>query len=99
MFVTLSKVQVSQVILPQYLLKSLSVFFLTLRYSLTEEGLALAERLESVEKGDKDAPEGDREESRSEGEEGEEEEGGDPGVVDLTGSDEDDEEKEEDRIQ
>uniref|UniRef100_A0A8C9WYU8 Crossover junction endonuclease MUS81 n=1 Tax=Sander lucioperca TaxID=283035 RepID=A0A8C9WYU8_SANLU len=38
------------------------------RYSLTEEGLALAERLECVEQGTKDGPEGDREEARSEGE-------------------------------
>ncbi|XP_038586653.1 crossover junction endonuclease MUS81 isoform X1 [Micropterus salmoides] len=64
------------------------------RYSLTEEGLALAERLESAEQGTKDGPEGDGEGVRSEGEE---EEGG-PGVVDLTGSDDDgeEEEKEED---
>uniref|UniRef100_A0A7N6F7A3 Crossover junction endonuclease MUS81 n=1 Tax=Anabas testudineus TaxID=64144 RepID=A0A7N6F7A3_ANATE len=62
------------------------------RYSLTEEGLALAERLESAEQGTK-APEGDREE-----EEGEKEEGENPGVVDLTCSDEDDDEKEEERI-
>ncbi|XP_071315910.1 crossover junction endonuclease MUS81 isoform X2 [Trachinotus anak] len=72
------------------------------RYSLTEEGLALAERLESAEQGAKDQSEGDRVEVRSEGEEeaaaAEEEEGGGPGVVDLTGSDEDEEEKEEDRI-
>lgn len=68
----------------------------SLRYSLTEEGLALAERLESVEQGAKDGPEGDREEVRSEGEEDEE---GGPGVVDLTGSDDDEEEKEEGRIQ
>lgn len=80
-----------------YLVKSLSVFFLSLRYSLTEEGLALAERLESVEQGTKDAPEGDREEFQSEGEE--EKEGEGPGLVDLTGSDEDDDEKKEDRIQ
>ncbi len=66
----------------------------SLRYSLTEEGLALAERLESV--GTKDGPEGDREEVRSEGDEDEE---GGPGVVDLTGSDDDEEEKEEDQIQ
>ncbi|XP_042256894.1 crossover junction endonuclease MUS81 [Thunnus maccoyii] len=62
------------------------------RYSLTDEGLALAERLESVEKGTKDGPEGDREECRSEDEE---EEDSGPGVVDLTGSDDD---NEEDRI-
>ncbi|KAF3837434.1 hypothetical protein F7725_004898 [Dissostichus mawsoni] len=47
------------------------------RYSLTEEGLALGERLESLE-GTK-GPEGDREEARSEGNE----EGG-QGLVDLT---------------
>lgn len=69
------------------------------RYSLTEEGLALAERLESAEQGTKDGPEGDREEVRSEGEEGEEEEEGGPGVVDLTGSDEGEEEEDKDRIQ
>ncbi|XP_044038846.1 crossover junction endonuclease MUS81 [Siniperca chuatsi] len=68
------------------------------RYSLTEEGLALAERLESVEQGTKDGPEGDREEVRSEGEEDVEEEEGGLRVVDLTGSDDDEEEKEEDRI-
>ncbi|XP_039996268.1 crossover junction endonuclease MUS81 isoform X2 [Xiphias gladius] len=70
------------------------------RYSLTEEGLALAERLESAEHGTTDGPEGGRVEVRSEGEEaGEEgEEEGGPGVVDLTGSDEDEEEKEEDRM-
>lgn len=75
------------------------VFLFSVRYSLTEEGLALAERLESVEKEAKDAPEEIRGESRSEGEEGEDEEGGNPKVVDLTRSDDDDEEKEEDRIQ
>ena len=53
----------------------------------------MAERLESVEQGTKDGPEGDREEGRSEDEE---EEDGGPGVVDLTGSDNDDE---EDRIE
>lgn len=44
----------------------------------------MAERLESAEHGTKDSSEGDREEIGSEGEE--EEDG--PGVVDLTGSDE-----------
>lgn len=51
-----------------------------LRYSLTKEGLALAERLESAEHG----PAGDRGEVGSEGEEQEE---NNPGVVDLTASD------------
>ena len=66
---------------------------LSLRYSLTEEGLALAERLQSAEQETEDGPE----EVRSEGEEEEEEEG----LVDLTASDDDDEEekKEEDRSQ
>ncbi|KAM9335655.1 crossover junction endonuclease MUS81 [Symphorus nematophorus] len=70
------------------------------RYSLTEEGLALAERLDSAEHGTKDGPDGDREEVRSEGEEDEEEEDGGPGVVDLTGSDdgEEEDEKEQERI-
>lgn len=78
-----------------------SLCCLSLRYSLTEEGLSLAERLESAEHGTTDGPEGGRVEVRSEGEEaGEEgEEEGGPGVVDLTGSDEDEEEKEEDRMQ
>ncbi|XP_034056438.1 crossover junction endonuclease MUS81-like [Gymnodraco acuticeps] len=67
------------------------------RYSLTEEGLALGERLESLE-GTK-GPEGDREEARSEGNEQEEGEEGGPGIVDLTVSDDDEEEKEEERIQ
>ncbi|XP_034006124.1 crossover junction endonuclease MUS81 isoform X2 [Trematomus bernacchii] len=67
------------------------------RYSLTEEGLALGERLESLE-GTK-GPEGDREEARSEGNEQEEGEEGGPGFVDLTVSDDDEEEKEEERIQ
>lgn len=62
----------------------------SLRYSLTEEGQALAERLESAEHGTKSSPEGNREEVRSEGEE-EEEDG--PGVVDLTGGDDDGEEE------
>ncbi|XP_022616887.1 crossover junction endonuclease MUS81 [Seriola dumerili] len=72
------------------------------RYSLTEEGLSLAERLESAEQGTKDKPVGDRVEVRSEGEEVEEDEEGGPGVVDLTGSDDEEEEekeKEEERIQ
>ncbi|XP_030609770.1 structure-specific endonuclease subunit MUS81 isoform X2 [Archocentrus centrarchus] len=64
------------------------------RYSLTDEGLALAERLASLEQTKKDGPEGDREEVRSELEETEEDEK----VVDLTGSDEDEEEKEDNRI-
>lgn len=67
------------------------------RYSLTEEGLALGERLESLE-GTK-GPEGDREEARSEGNEQEEGEEGGTGIVDLTVSDDDEEEKEEERIQ
>ncbi|XP_034092046.1 crossover junction endonuclease MUS81-like [Gymnodraco acuticeps] len=67
------------------------------RYSLTEEGLALGECLESLE-GTK-GPEGDREEARSEGNEQEEGEEGGPGIVDLTVSDDDEEEKEEERIQ
>lgn len=58
----------------------------SLRYSLTDEGLALAERLDSADQGAKEGPE----EVRSEGEEDEE---GGPGVVDLTGSDDDDEEE------
>ncbi|CAK6973340.1 crossover junction endonuclease MUS81 [Scomber scombrus] len=66
------------------------------RYSLTDEGSALAERLESAEEGTKEGPDGDREKGRSEGEEEDdkEEEGG-PGVVDLTASDND---EEQDRI-
>ncbi|XP_060887407.1 crossover junction endonuclease MUS81 [Labrus mixtus] len=70
------------------------------RYSLTEDGLALAERLESAEPQNKD----EEEEGRSEGEEGrsegDEEEGegeGGPKVVDLTCSD-DDEEEEDERV-
>nr|XP_020479944.1 crossover junction endonuclease MUS81 isoform X2 [Monopterus albus] len=58
------------------------------RYSLTEEGLALAERLESVERERKDGPEQGRERLRGEGEEG-----SGPEVVDLTGSDEEEKEK------
>uniref|UniRef100_A0A3P8Q8W1 Crossover junction endonuclease MUS81 n=1 Tax=Astatotilapia calliptera TaxID=8154 RepID=A0A3P8Q8W1_ASTCA len=61
------------------------------RYSLTEGGLTLAERLASAEQTNTD---GDREAVRSELEATEED---DP-VVDLTGSDEDEEEKEENRI-
>ncbi|XP_074554984.1 crossover junction endonuclease MUS81 [Halichoeres trimaculatus] len=61
------------------------------RYSLTDEGLALAQRLEAAEQEGKGGAEGDREEVRSEGEE---EESG-PGVVDLTASDEDEEEEKE----
>ncbi|XP_061769054.1 crossover junction endonuclease MUS81 [Nerophis ophidion] len=60
------------------------------RYSLTQEGVSLAQRLDSVEPGSKAGPHviGD-----------EEEEGG-PAVVDLTGSgDEDEEEEEKDIIQ
>ncbi|KAK9524983.1 hypothetical protein VZT92_017339 [Zoarces viviparus] len=56
------------------------------RYSLTEEGVALAERLESVEEDTEDGPEGDGEEARSE-----EEECG-AGLVDLTASDDEEEE-------
>ncbi|XP_076581200.1 structure-specific endonuclease subunit MUS81 [Chaetodon auriga] len=63
------------------------------RYSLTDEGLALAERLESAEQGTKEGPQGDGEEARSEGEEDEEEEDGGPGMVDLTVSDNDEEER------
>ncbi|KAM4612331.1 crossover junction endonuclease MUS81 isoform 2-T2 [Polymixia lowei] len=70
------------------------------RYSLTEEGLSLAQRLESGEQGANEGQErgrtGERDgaEVRGEGEE-EEEEGVGPGVVDLTAGD-DDEEDEED---
>ncbi|XP_028262525.1 structure-specific endonuclease subunit MUS81 [Parambassis ranga] len=62
------------------------------RYSLTDEGLALGERLASADQETKEGPEGDGEERGSEAEE----QG--VGVVDLTGSDEDAEEEEEDRI-
>lgn len=55
----------------------------SLRYSLTDEGLALAERLESVEHKTKDGPEGEQEEAKSDAEEEEDV----PCVVDLTGSD------------
>ncbi|XP_053199780.1 crossover junction endonuclease MUS81 [Scomber japonicus] len=67
------------------------------RYSLTDEGSALAERLESAEEGTKEGPDGDREEGRSEGGEDEVEEEGGPGVVDLTASDNEDDE-EQDKI-
>ncbi|TKS93014.1 Crossover junction endonuclease MUS81 [Collichthys lucidus] len=64
------------------------------RYSLTEDGLALAERLDSAEERTKE--ERDKEKVVSEGaEEDEEEEEGGPGVVDLTGSDEGEEDKED----
>ncbi|CAJ1085816.1 crossover junction endonuclease MUS81 [Xyrichtys novacula] len=65
------------------------------RYSLTDEGLALAERLESAElenKGDEVRSEGAKEEEKEEEEEEEEENG--PGVVDLTASDDEEEEEE-----
>ncbi|XP_034424746.1 crossover junction endonuclease MUS81 isoform X2 [Hippoglossus hippoglossus] len=63
------------------------------RFSLTDEGQILAERLEAAEEGAKD-----RVETRSEREEEQQEEGGDvPGVVDLTCSDEEEEEEKEDR--
>ncbi|XP_029932110.1 structure-specific endonuclease subunit MUS81 [Myripristis murdjan] len=72
------------------------------RYSLTEGGLALAERLESGERDGNRGPErgrdgeGDGEDSRSEGEEEEdEEEGGGCGVMDLAVGDAAQEEKEE----
>nr|XP_019963449.1 PREDICTED: crossover junction endonuclease MUS81 [Paralichthys olivaceus]XP_019963450.1 PREDICTED: crossover junction endonuclease MUS81 [Paralichthys olivaceus] len=61
------------------------------RFSLTDEGLILAERLEAAEEGSKDRVEVRSE--REEVEEVEEEDG--PGVVDLTCSD--DEEEKEDR--
>lgn len=64
---------------------------LSLRFSLTADGLALAERLESAEDGTKDGPEGDVERVRTE----EDKEEGGPGVVDLTLSDDD----EKDRVQ
>nr|XP_040035625.1 crossover junction endonuclease MUS81 [Gasterosteus aculeatus aculeatus] len=72
------------------------------RYSLTEDGLALAERLESVEHDPKDVPRGDGGEATGEEwlDEEEEEEQRAPGLVDLTASDDDEEEeKEEDGIQ
>ncbi|KAE8279298.1 Crossover junction endonuclease MUS81 [Larimichthys crocea] len=71
------------------------------RYSLTEDGLALAERLDSAEERTKDGPEErDKEKVISEGEEedDEEEEGG-PGIVDLTGSDEGEEDKEDSPVE
>ncbi|KAL6118345.1 mus81 [Pungitius sinensis] len=61
------------------------------RYSLTEGGLALAERLESVDP--KHGPQGDGEEAT-----GEEEEERAPGLVDLTASDDDDDDEGEDGI-
>ncbi|XP_068443998.1 crossover junction endonuclease MUS81 [Clinocottus analis] len=61
------------------------------RYSLTEDGLALAARLESVEQAGKDGEAGDREERRSEGEVDKEEEDGGSALVDLTASDDDEE--------
>ncbi|KAF7655447.1 hypothetical protein LDENG_00055940 [Lucifuga dentata] len=65
------------------------------RYSLTEEGFSLAERLESVEKWSDGGPEEDRN-----GERDVEEEKESCRVVNLTGGDEEDEEEEEeDRIQ
>ncbi|TKS93028.1 Crossover junction endonuclease MUS81 [Collichthys lucidus] len=64
------------------------------QYSLTEDGLVLAERLDSAEERTKE--ERDKEKVISEGaEEDEEEEEGGPGVVDLTGSDEGEEDKED----
>lgn len=71
------------------------MFWFLLRYSLTEQGLSLAERLESVEQGMKAASDGGGERFHSG--EAEEEERGEPGVVDLTCSDEDDDTK--DRIE
>lgn len=73
----------------------------SLRYSLTEDGLALAERLDSAEERTKDGPEErDKEKVISEGEEeDEEEEEGGPGVVDLTGSDEGEEDKEDSPVE
>ncbi|XP_035004067.2 crossover junction endonuclease MUS81 [Hippoglossus stenolepis] len=62
------------------------------RFSLTDEGQILAERLEAAEEGAKD-----RVETRSERGEEEEEEEDVPGVVDLTCSDEEEEEEKEDR--
>lgn len=55
----------------------------------------MAERLESVDRGTTEGPEGDREEVRSEGEEEEE---GSPGMVDLTGSDDGEEESPAERL-
>ncbi|KAK5621804.1 Crossover junction endonuclease mus81 [Crenichthys baileyi] len=62
------------------------------RYSLTDEGLALAERLESVEKETRNLPGKDG--SEGDGLEGEEEER----VVDLTESGDDEEEEEADSL-
>ncbi|XP_071767404.2 structure-specific endonuclease subunit MUS81 [Centroberyx gerrardi] len=69
------------------------------RYSLTEEGLALAERLDSGEQGTNREPERDRNGERDEEEVGsergeeEEQERGSSGVVDLTASEEEEEEE------
>ncbi|XP_034412714.1 crossover junction endonuclease MUS81 isoform X2 [Cyclopterus lumpus] len=66
------------------------------RYSLTEEGLALAERLESAERDDEDDEDGeDGEEASREGEVDQEGGDGGPGLVDLTASDEDEEEEDD----
>ncbi|KAM8899418.1 crossover junction endonuclease MUS81 isoform 1-T2 [Spinachia spinachia] len=64
------------------------------RYSLTEEGLALAERLESVEHD----PEGVKDATGEEWLDQEEEERA-PGLVDLTASDDEEEEDDDVRIQ
>ncbi|KAK2862834.1 hypothetical protein Q5P01_002367 [Channa striata] len=72
------------------------------RYSLTEDGVALAERLESAEQQTKDDQKMDKEEVGHEEEEEEkerEEIEDSPGVVDLTCSDEDEEKMEENKIQ
>ncbi|KAK2900069.1 crossover junction endonuclease MUS81 isoform X1 [Channa argus] len=66
------------------------------RYFLTEDGRALAEGLDSAEQGRKDGQDMDREEVGNE--ERDEVEVG-PGVVDLTGSDEEEDEKEENKKQ
>lgn len=77
-----------------YILLFNHLFLSSVRYSLTEEGLALAERLESVEKWNDDGPPPERDRNR--GKDGKEVS---PGVVDLTGGDDDEEEEEEeDRI-
>ncbi|XP_072232217.1 crossover junction endonuclease MUS81 [Leuresthes tenuis] len=65
------------------------------RFSLTEEGLALAEKLASTEQETKGGAKGDGEEVRSQGEELEEEEEEEVVVVDLTESGDEDEEKED----
>ena len=67
---------------------TLSASCLSFRFSLTEEGLALAEKLASAEQETKGGAKGDGEEVRSQGEELEEEE---EVVVDLTESGEDEE--------